>query len=300
MKYPHILMAVTDEFWALREEKLLAILEFLSVQASGVKFSAEEIEARISNGRAQAVARQEGAVAILPLRGVIANRMSLMGDISGGASAEGLSRMFKSARGDQGIKAIILDVDSDGGAVSGSDELSSEIYAARGDKPIIAHVNATAASAAYWIASAADEVVVTPSGSVGSIGVFGTHSDLSGALDKAGIRKTLISAGKYKVEGNPLGPLSDDARDRIQARVDAAYDRFVRTVARNRNVTVSAVRDGFGQGGMVDAAAALAEGMIDRIATLDETLQRFGAGGDAVPPKRRALAPERQRRAAYL
>lgn len=300
MKYPHILMAVTDEFWALREEKLLAILEFLSVQASGVKFSAEEIEARISNGRAQEVARQEGSVAILPLRGVIANRISLMGDISGGASAEGFSRALKAALREDTIKAIIIDVDSPGGAVSGSDELSSQIHAARGGKPIIAHVNATAASAAYWIASAADEIVVTPSGSVGSIGVFGIHDDLSAALDKEGIRKTLISAGKYKVEGNPFGPLSDDARERMQARVDAAYERFVRAVSRNRNVSLAAVRDGFGQGAMVDADAALAEGMIDRIATLDETLQRFGAGGDVAPPRRRALAPERQRRAAYL
>lgn len=300
MKYAHILAAVTEERWALHEPKLQAILDFLARQAGGEKLSADEIEARITKDREREVTRQSGSVAILPVRGVIANRMNMMDDISGGTSAEGLSRQFQAMMSDDGVKAIILDVDSPGGAVSGTVEFASMVAAARGRKPIVAHVNATAASAAYWIASAAEELVVTPSGMVGSIGVFGVHDDISAALDKLGVKKTLVSAGKFKTAGNPYQPLDDDTRSRMQVRVDEAYDMFVKAVASNRNVTQTAVREGFGQGDMVTAQAALAEGMVDRIATLEETLQRFGASQYAPPPRRRATAFARERAALAL
>lgn len=298
MRYAHILAAVTEERWALKEEKLLAILDFLRCQAAGEKLSAEEIQARIERGQDRAVARQEGVVAVLPLRGVIANRMNMLDEISGGTSSEGFGKAFQAAMRDDGVKAIIFDVDTPGGAVSGADELSSMIYAARGGKPIIAHVNAMCASAGYWIASAADEVVVTRSGSVGSIGVYGVHTDISQAMDKLGVKKTLISAGKFKVSGNELEPLDDETRDRMQTKVNAAYEMFVKTVARNRKANVTAVRNGYGQGDTLDAEPALAEGMIDRIATLDETLQRFGASAYGPPPSspskpRAAFARER-------
>ncbi|SHF02195.1 signal peptide peptidase SppA [Kaistia soli DSM 19436] len=300
MRYAHILLAVTEERWAIREEKLQAILDFLALQAAGGKLSAEEIEARVTKQTERDVARQQGSVAILPLRGVIANRMSMMDDISGGTSSEGFGRLFQAAVRDGSTKAIVIDVDSPGGAVSGSDELASLIYSARGQKPIIAHVNATAASAAYWIASAADEVVVTPSGSVGSIGVFGVHNDVSGALTAQGVKKTLVSAGKFKTAGNPYEPLDEETRARMQARVDTAYEMFVRTVARNRGVALNSVRNGFGQGDMVDAEPAVAEGMADRVGTLEETLQRFGASLYAPVAKRKAFAPQRERRALDL
>lgn len=300
MKYGRILLAVTEERWAIRESKLQDILAFLEAQAAGVKFSAEEIEARIGKGREQEVARQEGTVAVIPLRGVIANRMGMLDEVSGGISAERFGMLFQLALRDESIKAIVLDVDSPGGAVSGSEELSTMIYNARGKKPIVAQVDATAASAAYWIASAADEMVVTPTGAVGSIGVFGVHDDFSGALEKLGVKKTLISAGKYKTAGNSYEPLEDEARARIQARIDAAYDMFLKAVARNRNVSMAAVRSGFGEGDMVDAEPAVAEGMIDRISTMDETLQRFGASLYPTPAKARAVAVRREKRALAL
>ncbi|TAM96307.1 MAG: S49 family peptidase [Rhizobiaceae bacterium] len=301
MKYAHILLAVTEERWAIEPTKMQAILDFLADQASGVKYSAEEIEARLTQKAEREVSRQDGQIAILPLRGVIANRMSLMDDFSGGTSSEGFGKAFQAAMRDDGVKAIVLDVDSPGGAVSGTDELSSMIYQARGQKPIIAQVNARSASAAYWIASAADEMVVTPTGSVGSIGVIGLHEDVSGAMDKLGVKKTIISAGKYKAEGNPYEPLGDDTRARIQSKIDAAYDMFVRAVARNRGVNMSAVRDGFGEGDMVDAEPAVSMGMADRIGTMEDTLNRFGASQYGAPQnKRRAFAIEREKRALTL
>lgn len=293
MKYVNILMAVASEYWAIQSEKLEQIVAFLALQAAGDKLSAEEIEARISRQTQRDVARREGTVAVLPLRGVIANRMSLMSDISGGTSTEGFGRAFDMAMADDAVKAIVLDVDTPGGVVSGTDELAAKIFAARGAKPIVAHVNSTAASAGYWIASAADEMVLNPSAEVGSIGVLGIYEDVSAALEKAGVRKTIISAGKYKAEGSPFSPMSEEAIAHRQARVDHYYDVFVRRVASNRNVSLSAVREGFGMGRTVTAAAAVSEKMADSIATLEETLNRFGASATPAP-SRRPVARERR------
>jgi signal peptide peptidase SppA len=300
MKYAHILLAVAAEFWAIDEAKLDQIVAFLALQADGEKLSAEEVQARITKQSERDIARREGSVAVLPLRGVIANRMNMMSDISGGTSSEGFGRMFDAAVADDGVKAIILDVDSPGGVVSGTDELSSKIFAARGTKPVIAHVNSTAASAAYWISTAADEMVLTPSAEVGSIGVMGIHDDVSAALEKIGVKKTLTKAGRYKGEGAPFQPLSEEAIAHRQSQVDAYYDKFVRAVARNRNVSLAAVKDGFGQGRMVMAEQAVAEGMADKIATLEETLARFGVAAEPARRQRRTFALEREKRALAL
>lgn len=298
MKYAHIIAAVTEERWAIQRSKLQLMLDLLADQAAGTKFDADKRQARIGSRPGSGEGQQrQGAVAILPLRGVIANRMNLMSEISGGTSSEQFGAIFDAMMANDAVKAIIFDVDSPGGAVSGTAELAAKIFAARGRKPIIAHVNATCASAAYWIASAADEIVVTPTGVVGSIGVLAVHEDVSGALEKAGIRKTIISAGELKAEGNPYEALGNEARGRIQARIDSAYGMFVGDVAKHRRVSEARVRDGFGRGDTVDARAAVAEGMADRVGTLEETLARLGASNFA-PASR--PAPARQQRAASL
>jgi signal peptide peptidase SppA len=303
MKYVRILLAVASEVWAMHPEKLHAMLELLAMQADGIKFSAEEIAARIGKQTERDVARREGAVAIVPLRGVIANRMGMMEDISGGTTVDGFTRAFDAAMDDSGVKATIIDTDGPGGNVQGIDEASARVFAARGKKPIIAHVNAQAASATYWIASAADEVILTPSGEVGSIGAFGVHDDVSAMLEKAGIKKTLVSSSDRKGENLPFLPLTEDARSRIQARVDRYAGMFVDALARNRGVSAKFVRENFGQGAMFGPEGALAAKMIDGVATLDETLQRFGVSmrpPQAAPAPRRAFAPQRERRALAL
>ena len=299
MRYPHIMAAVFSECWAMEESKFHAMMDFLEVQFAGGKFTRDEIEARIGKGQAKSVARQQGAIAILPLQGTIVNRASMMNDASGGTSAEQFGQVFSAAIADPQVKAIVLDVNSPGGMVSGTDELSSLIHSARGIKPIVSHVNSTAASAAYWIASAADEMVVTPTGSVGSIGVLGAHDDMSAQMASDGISRTVISAGKYKAEASPYGPLSDSAKAHMQAQVDQAYGMFIKAVARNRNVSQTAVQDGFGQGRMVQAGAAVAQGMADSVGTMSDVLARFSAVSTA-QQSRHAFALEREKRALQI
>jgi len=134
-------------------------------------------------------------------------------------------------------------------------------------------------------------LIVTPSGEVGSIGVVAAHMDISKMAESAGLKVTLVSAGKYKTEGNQFEPLSDEARAALQVRVDDYYAMFVKAVARNRGVSPADVRNGFGEGRVVGAKQAVALGMADRVATLDETLARLGVSR---MPQAMAAASESQ------
>ena len=132
---------------------------------------------------------------------------------------------------------------------------------------------------------------MTPSGEVGSIGVYGAHTDTTKADEAAGRKTTLISAGKYKTEGH--GALTEEAAAAMQGRVDAYYTQFIRTVAKNRGVSVDAVRNGYGQGRTLGADDALAAGMVDGIATLGEVISKYARRTPETANKSRALAEAR-------
>ncbi|NUS39517.1 MAG: S49 family peptidase [Lysobacter sp.] len=288
--YSRVYAAVMDRPWALLPSKLAAIVEVLDLRMAGLELSAEEISARIGNPR-RAEQSAQGSVAVLPVYGVMSQRMNMLQATSGGASTEMLGRQFSDLVRDPQVGAIILDIDSPGGDVFGTAELGDAIYAARGSKPIVAVANSLAASAAYWIASQADEIVVTPSGQVGSIGVYTAHRDVSAALEQEGEKVTLISAGKYKVEGNPYAALTDEARAAIQDRIDGYYAMFTGAVARGRGVDVADVRGGFGEGRTVGAREAVRLGMADRVGTLQQTIDRYVGQSSGTRSGSRSEAP---------
>jgi ClpP class serine protease len=125
--------------------------------------------------------------------------------------------------------------------------------------------------------ASATEIVASPSSMVGSIGVYTIYDDISDALGLLGVKREVIVAGKYKAEGADGGPLTADARDHLRALVDTAYALFVADVAKGRGVSASAVRSGYGEGRIVPADDALALGLVDRIASLSDTLLRLTA-----------------------
>jgi signal peptide peptidase SppA len=282
MKYEHILTEVFRKPWAILPERFRVIAELVAMRAAGGRLTEEEIRTRLAPHRTNAATRPAtasyGAVAVIPIYGIISHRANLMSQISGGTSIEKLTASFRQAMADSSIKCIVFDVDSPGGGVEGVPELADEIQNSRGQKKTVAVANGLAASAAYWLASAANEIVIAPSSQIGSIGVFAAHEDLSAALEKAGVKISLVSAGKYKTEGNPYEPLTEEARAALQLKVDAFYQMFVKSVARGRGVSQSAVRGGFGEGRLVLADSAVKERMADRVATLDSTLSRLGSG----------------------
>lgn len=284
-----ILQAIHEAPWAILTESLAGILARVE-KISGLP--SPESAARPSTQR------QQGSVAVLTLAGPIFPRGGWIADLLGLTSLQAFGAQFRTAVNDPNVSAIVIDVDSPGGSVAGVDEMAGEVYRARGAKPIVAVANHMAASAAYWLASSADRLIVAPSGEVGSIGVFAAHIDYSKALDEQGVKPTLISAGKYKTEANPYEPLTDEARAAIQARVDDYYGMFVKTVARGRGVSVDDVRGGFGEGRMVGAREAVKFGMADEVGTLADAIAAAGAMMRGKPGRAAAADLEfRQRRA---
>jgi signal peptide peptidase SppA len=274
MKKSRILDAFTQTPWAILPERLIVLQEIVARHVSGEKLPPEEVQ-MVIHGAKRPADRKLGNIAVLPLFGTIFPRANLLTEISGATSAELFGKQFDELVKDPEIGAIIIDVDSPGGQATGVEELSSKIYEARGKKPVIAVANHIMASAAYWIGTAADEIVITPSGEVGSIGAFAAHWDESKALEMEGLKLTLISEGKYKIEGNPYEPLTEEAHSAIQGSVREAYDMFVRAVARNRGKSVDEVRNGFGEGRVVSARQAINLGMADHIGTLEETTKKL-------------------------
>ncbi len=297
--YNHILSAVGSEIWAMQPDKLRAMIGFLQLKAAGKEQDAT-ILAAVHDQAVQAAARSQrvsqssnGAVAVLPLFGMIMQRGNMMGDISGprGTSVEQFTQQFRAAVNDPGVSAVVLDIDSPGGTVTGVPELAAEILSARKDsgKQIVAVSDSLCASAAYYIASACSEVVVSPSSLTGSIGVYTVHEDLSKALKKQGVSATLVYHGANKVNGNSLGPLSDDARQEMQDRVDYYGDMFENAVAKGRKMTQADVQGKLGQGKVFNAQKAKSSGMADSIGTLDDVLARFGVARQPGSGARAAL-----------
>lgn len=289
--------------WALMPERISAGASILSRWAEGRPASVstqQEIEndrqARDSR-RADSLRAGGGAIAVLQLYGVITQRGNMMDDISGPGtcSAQVFSEGLRSALSDDTIGAILIDIDSPGGSVYGTAELAAELYSARGQKPICAIANSLAASAAYWIGCSASEFYVTPGGEVGSIGVWQAHMDHSEEFAQEGIKTTLIAAGKYKTEGNPYGPLDEEAQSFMQSRVDDYYASFTRSVARGRGVPIEKVRNGMGQGRCIGADAALAEKMVDGILTFDALIAQMQR---QLKASRQLMPVQKSRRAA--
>jgi signal peptide peptidase SppA len=252
---------LTEQPWALLRSTLQTIID----QGSMPLFA---------GSRQEPQARRQGMITVLPIRGAIEHRASILGDLLGGTSVEAIRSQLSEAVDDPDVAAIVLDVDSPGGAVMGMTELAGEIREAREAKPIIAVANGTAASAAYWLASQADRVYATPSGQVGSIGIYAVHQDVSGALEAEGVKVSIIAAGEHKLDGHPLQPLTDDARAQMQHRVDAYYDQFVGDVAKGRRVSTETVLEDYGAGRTFGADEAQEAGLVDEVGTLADAVRQ--------------------------
>jgi signal peptide peptidase SppA len=271
--------------WALMPERLQAMAGVLTRWSAGEPPTDETMfqiqsERVLRDTRKQMAAANAGSgIAVLPLYGVVTQRGNMVDDISGpgSTSTQQFTSALRQVLADDTVGQILIDIDSPGGSVYGVAELASEIVKARSQKPVVAVANSLAASAAYWIGCSASEFYVTPGGEVGSIGVWQAHFDYSKALEEEGVKTTLISAGKFKVEGNPYVPLDPEAQAFMQSRVDDYYNAFIQAVAVGRGVTVDVVRNGMGEGRVLGADAALTQRMVDGIASFDDVLARMQA-----------------------
>lgn len=267
--------------WAIRPDILSAAVETAqNGQAGGQDQDQDQeqpagLEAALQRGRPRNAGG--GAVAVIGVQGVIRPKPDLLAQIFGipSGSLGELRSTLRQAVADDEVGSIVLDVDSPGGRVDQVPETADEIRAAARSKPVVAVANSQAASAAYWLSSQASELMVTPSGQVGSIGVIAVHEEISKLAESVGVTITVMRAGQYKAEANPFEPLTDEAQTYIQGQLDSYYDMFTGAVAKGRGVGKSTVKgEDFGQGRMLMARDAVKAGMADAVGTLEDAVGR--------------------------
>ena len=216
---------------------------------------------------------QTAKVAVTPIHGTLVRRTVGLEAESGLTSYAGLTAQLDAALASPDVAAILLDVDSPGGESGGVFDLADRIRAASSIKPVWAVANDMAFSAAYALASAASKVFVSRTGGVGSIGVIAMHVDQSEKDAQDGVRYTAVFAGDRKNDLNPHEPISSEAHAFLKGEVNRVYSLFVETVARNRGIEASAVRDT--EAGLFFGQAAVAIGLADAIGTFDDALAQL-------------------------
>ena len=251
---------IAGEPWAITETALHTILEIAARENESPQAVAAKLGRNLQN--TYSVMERDG-VAVIPVTGPLFRYANLFTMISGASSYELIARDFTVALENPQIKGIILDIDSPGGEVNGVSELSNMVFAARGKKPVVAYASGDAASGAYWIASAADEIVVSETSALGSIGVVGMYQGKSGKSAEA--VEIVSSQSPHK----RLDPTTDDGRKRLQIRIDSMADVFIETIARNRNVSTENVQNHYGGGDVMIGAKAVSAGLADRVGSLE-------------------------------
>jgi signal peptide peptidase SppA len=219
-----------------------------------------------------------GAIAVVEIKGLLGNEWYCQTEYGD------LQDEVAQAIADPAVLGICLLVDSPGGYTDGAFECAAALAAAAKQKPMYAVVAGVAYSGAYLLASQAEQIYLASAvtGGAGSIGVYCGHADYSSALEKAGIKITLISAGEGKTDGNPYEPLSPEARAGFKTNIDRLYGEFVGAVARGRDMTADAVV-ALGAHRYDGSAAAIGAKLVDQVGGVQEAIlalgQQAGANG---------------------
>lgn len=218
----------------------------------------------------------QGEVGIIAIKGSLTNRDFWYNRCIGVTSYGDIRNALTYAAGQSGIKAILLDIDSGGGAVNGVADASSLIQLIdKNVKPIYAFTDGTMCSAAYWLGCSARETYSSNVSTVGSIGVIATHMEYSKALKEAGVGVTVIRAGEFKALANSVEPLSDKAKTQLQTQLNSAYQVFLEHVADCRNTTVNLCDANMAQGREFFGKDALAAGLVDGIESFDSVMTKI-------------------------
>ena len=234
----------------------------------------EPIQAVSPDERRLTAARESG-VYVLPIHGALVSRSAHLDMCSTMTSYEGIRSQLNAALMDNSIEHIALDIDSPGGSATGMSDLAREIHAAKAIKPITAIVNFGAYSAAYGLASAASEIVLSQSSGAGSIGVIARHVDMSKRYEEAGMKITTIFAGARKADLSSEAPLSPEAAQWLTDLVNENYEEFTDLVASHRGLAVSVVKGT--EAGVFFGAKAVELGLADRIEPPQAAINRIAA-----------------------
>jgi capsid assembly protease len=281
---PHIAGRVLGTPLVIGQVKLEAILSALGPRI-GIEAPAA-MDGDVRRRRSCSVTSE--GIAMIPVFGTLVKRAGTVEAASGLTSYSDLETEILDAATDPAVRAILLDADSPGGEAGGVFDLADLVYEARGHKPVWAVADEEAFSGAYAIVSAAERIIVPRTGGVGSIGVVAVHVDRSARDAMEGYRYTTVFAGARKNDFNPHQAFHGEARATLQAEVDRIHELFVQTVARNRGMTVDAVRKT--EAGLFFGEAAVRAGLADEMGTLRDAMVALTESLSGYRPMIRAAA----------
>jgi len=234
----------------------------------------------------KASASVPSGIAVIPVHGTLVRRSMGVDAASGLLSYAEIGASLQAALADRSVQGILLDLDSPGGETGGCFELARQVRAASLVKPVWALANDSAFSAAYAIGCAAERLVLSETGGVGSIGVIALHVDQSAKDAQDGYRYTAITAGAHKNDFSPHTALSVDASAALQAEVDRLYGLFVQQVAAHRGLSAAQVRGT--EAALYFGAQAVEAGLADALASPQQVLAEFS---ETLAARRRLAQP---------
>jgi protease IV len=232
-------------------------------------------------GEGRSLIGGDRVVALVPLEGEIAR-------------SDDFVETMREIADDDSIGAVVVRIDSPGGAVAPSQEMYSALKQLRGDKPVVASLGSVAASGGYYVAAAADVVVASPGTLTGSIGVIMMMPNVSGLLDKLGIEARILTAGSKKDMGTPFRALSEEERRILQSMADQVHNQFIRAVSEGRGLDLERTRS-VADGRIMTGEQAKEAGLVDQLGGLEDAIaiaaERAGIEGE---PRVERRAPARR------
>lgn len=197
-------------------------------------------------------------VAIIEIRGVIIDPQPVV---------EKLVKLRKNEK----VKAIVLRIDSPGGAVGPAQEIYAEVRKAQKEKKVLVSVGSVAASGGYYIACGADKIMANPGSITGSIGVIVESLNVEELLNKLGLKSVVVKSGKVKDMGSPFRPMTDEEKKLLQGVLDSVHEQFIRAVAEGRNLPLEKVRE-LADGRIFSGEQARALGLVDELGNFEDAI----------------------------
>jgi protease-4 len=219
-----------------------------------------------------------GKIAVIPVQGIIHNDETTEW---GTSMVEDIKAALQTALEDDGIKAIVLAVDSPGGEVTASDIIYNEVAKTQKEKPVVVAMSSLAASGAYYVSCAADWIVANPTTFTGSIGVIIQSLNYEGLFDKVGLDAVVFKSGKFKDMLSGSRPMTEDERAYVESMVKQVYERFLGIVAFSRGLEADKLRDTFADGRILTGQDAKEAGLVDQLGYLEDAYDKARALADA-------------------
>lgn len=249
------------KYWAIEPDILKSFCRIKNFESLS-----KQSERHLNNTRSVMI---RDGTAIIPIHGPITARSDFMSFFLGGTSLADLAKDFQVALDDSEVKAILFDIDSPGGVALGPAEMAQTIFNSRGAKPIWSYVGRNCSSAAYWLASATEKIIANPSALLGSIGVV-TTIPVQEEPDSEGYKNIEIVSSNAGLKRPD--PRTESGMNEIKRELDDLESQFIESVARYRGTSIKAVKNDFGQGGVLIGKNAVLSGMADELGTYEETL----------------------------